>query len=371
MSPYPRSHERRRQTFIDQRFQAWLLCACSIAVTLAWADIAEADHGLSRQAKHAFQRGMAAAKQQRWNDAVQAFNQAVMGDNEHNRGGCLRACPPEVYVNLGLAAAQVGDRLQACGWLAMYLVHAPQAWNAATVHAEFERLSAAADRELETQINRVFQEAVDAARRVNALYLYSVAGEMAAAGDMDMALETAALGIKEDVNEHWKDMPEQEAVLQKKLEATRSDLWRQYAEALAHRKRFEEAKALLAHMTVATDRDGVWSTICIYCEADGDLACARQAMEQVQDEHHRGALRQKLDQHVSQTTPQESPYEEVFGETLMLTMSPARDVAAALQKASQEPTDRVPFWIARVARELQEARWDLQELRQLVAMFKK
>lgn len=305
--------------------------ALGIAAALGWTGAVQAEDGLSRQAAQAFARGLAAAGDAQWEAAAEAFHQTVMGFDEHNAGGCLRVCSPEVYLNLGLAHARAGHPLLAAGWLAVYLDQAPGAPNAAAVRAEFERTRRTADDTLVAQRDQIFQEAVAAAEAMQGSFL-SVAEEMAGAGEMERALQLATRGVHAYAEQYWNGLPERDAKVQQELDETRSRLWTTYARALARRGRLEEAQALLTHITTAKDRDTV-----------------------------RDAIQQR-----SSTAAAGDGLEGVYWTVLKLETSPANDAASAVQQASQE--SRVPEWLARTARAVQEARWDLEELARHVAV---
>lgn len=142
---------------------------------------------LPPDAQQAFDRGLAAVKQQEWKLGIQQFREA------------LHRAPdaPEVLFNLALAYDKLGGRdLETIAWFRAYLAAAPNAANTAQVHQRIHEL----ERSVEATVHLLLAKALEVAAALpmdtngdwkDKLFAYQVVAEtQAACHDMPGARQT-------------------------------------------------------------------------------------------------------------------------------------------------------------------------------------
>lgn len=238
----------------------WFAVACLLFVTPAHAG----DTTLSPEAQQAFDRGLAAAKQQEWGLAARYFTEAQTAAPEAS---------PVLY-NLGLAHAKAGHELAAIAWLHAYLAADPQLTNAAAIHAEIERLKSSA----RGKMTNIFQELATTIRGMEdassqQMELQSLALYEAMAGEVEAAIMLKPKRTPDDDVE--------------------SSAWRSYAGALITAGDLAGSEEALAHVQAPAARDDVWRDLVSYHLVRRNTDEARRAAEQMQDPAKRAeALKQ-------------------------------------------------------------------------------
>src|SRR3989338_2043642 len=168
----------------------WLVAAAALTGLRSSAGSAESWPGpLPPEAQQAFERGMAAAKQEAWDVAAKYFEETQK----------TAPVAPSALFNLGLAHAHAGHELAAIAWLRAYLAVSPSAENATAVHTEIERLKAAA----RSNVAKIFQAAAEAARQLpdeaaQSVALTLVSASQARTGDIAGAQATVQPDATED-----------------------------------------------------------------------------------------------------------------------------------------------------------------------------
>jgi hypothetical protein len=98
--------------------------AAAFALLIAPVAATEETASLPAEAQQALDKGLAAAKQQQWDIAIQNFQEARK----------IAPDAPEIYYDLGLAQSKIAGReLHAVAWFGAYLAASPNAPNAAAV----------------------------------------------------------------------------------------------------------------------------------------------------------------------------------------------------------------------------------------------
>lgn len=140
-----------------------------------------ATDSLTPAGEAAFDSGVVAYQQQRWNDALRHFATALW-----DRGGVSFA--PQVAFNLGMTHAAAGNELGAAAWLQTYLLAAPEARNRAVVETAIQRLDSAASEKIERMLREAAETANGFAGEDRSNALARVAMEHALAGDFNGAV---------------------------------------------------------------------------------------------------------------------------------------------------------------------------------------
>lgn len=174
---------------------------------------------LSPEAQALVQRGLSAAKQEKWDLAIKCFSQAREAAPES----------PHVLFNLALAYSRAGGRdLLAIAWFRAFLAAAPDAANAQQVRAQI------LDHEVEigATAQKLFSNALEAASQIpddyQKDYTYKdIATAQAWAGDIEGAKETAAQ-ITGDKSSAYKGIASAEAKMGDKARAKETTAQMQY-----------------------------------------------------------------------------------------------------------------------------------------------
>jgi tetratricopeptide (TPR) repeat protein len=227
-----------------------------------------------------FDRGLKAASQQQWEPAIQYFARA---DEQVRYSGTTY---PGLCFNLALAHAKAGHDAIAIAWFEAYLAALPEASNAEAIRAEIRRLEAV----LEAKAKLLFEEAIKAAHRMpegSRSPLGSVSTVMGEAGYPDWAIET----YRPQAGEYGGDA-------ETALAQFRSNVLKEYAEALIDAHDVDGGLALLPQIAEPDHRDNVWITLAYYYSyrrEPYDAERGLQAIEHLEDASYRDAHRATLE----------------------------------------------------------------------------
>ncbi len=157
--------------------------------------------GVSLSAPTALDRGLAAAKQERWDAAIKYFTEAQE----------QTPYDPQVLFNLGLAYAKAGREIMAITWFKAYLAASPSAENAAQVRQEIVNLEIAN----EARREKLYSAAMDVFKAMpvpddKKMFLSPtlIFTAQAAAGDMEGAVKAATLYGPVDSVQVWGEPAE-------------------------------------------------------------------------------------------------------------------------------------------------------------------
>jgi tetratricopeptide (TPR) repeat protein len=171
--------------------KAWYASKCSccrsavlICLVLAWP-LAAAQTSfnpalapLTAEARENINKGISAAKESKYQVAVQYFQEARN----------TSPFAPEIFYNLGLAESRIAGReLRAIAWFGAYLASAPNMPNAAAVRKQIGVLDATATNNLTRLLKLILEQS--SKPTIDKQALPYVAGALAGAGDFDGALK--------------------------------------------------------------------------------------------------------------------------------------------------------------------------------------
>ena len=263
------------------------LGVCSSCAGVRTAPSAASSPAKQLSFDEAFTRGLEAATQQQWDQAIMYFTTA------DERARSTGAVSPGLLFNLGLAHAKAGNDATAIAWCEAYLAAVPDAPNAAMIRAGRQRLEAA----LEAKAKLLFEEAIQAAQPLplESGVRSGIGVDLAKAGYLDWAVEVyhpqvdAAAG---DVAGY--------------LAKFRSGRTRDSAKTLMDVGDVDAALALVPQITDASDRDGFWQDLgyyYLYSATPFDAARSLEALTRIEDPSYRevhlngtAARRQELQQ---------------------------------------------------------------------------
>src|SRR3989338_5358739 len=241
------------------KIPTWLVVVAALAGLPPRAGSAASGQApLPPDAKQAFDRGLAAVRQEAWDVAARYFEQTQ------------QAAPaaPSVLFNLGLAHAHAGHELAAIAWLRAYLAASPSAENAAAVQTEVERLKTAA----RSKVAQIFQAAAEAARQLpdeaaQSVALTPVSHSPEKTGDLEGARATGQQDAAADAEGAFLSAP--------------------YGAALAEAGDLAKAQQILGRLTAPDDRDAVLAAVSETLRGQGDLLGAWKAAKQMTDASRR------------------------------------------------------------------------------------
>ena len=220
-----------------------------------------------------FTRGLEAAAQQQWDQAVMYFT------NADDLARSSSTVHPGLLFNLGLAHAKAGNDATAIAWFEAYLAVVPDALNAAIIRAERQRLEAA----LEAKTKLLFEEAIQAAQPLptESGVRSSISGDLAKAGYLDWAVEVYRPQVDATAGDTARY-----------LAKFRSGRTKDSAKTLMDVGDVDAALALVPQITDMSDRDGFWQDLgyyYLYSATPFDAARSLEALERIEDPSYREA----------------------------------------------------------------------------------